>query len=469
MIFRAFVVLFAVYAAHAGVLTEVRVFGNTHVRERFILDEMDLYQGKEADTAMVRRSVNGLMASGWFDTVYARTLPGDSGAMKVWVYVKELERRGFFPYGGSLNATMFGEDKYWISATPGVKQLYLFNRLQRLDLMITAPYAYAATVLWSATSFPSRTIKSGLNLNARTGPYKYSPYYAQNASVSAYVAKAVWETFQLRATFSYDLSKTWWINVDKWRDLDWHIFVLDPSMFAGASPWYPRTESVPSAAFSATLDRRNHYLIPTRGFYLFAEAARFWVYNRSNDVGSPFNQASGIARAYATPFSRQTFAMQVRAIARQDFDNIALRHRLLFYDDGTQFRGFRYLYGTNVAFANIEYRYRLFEVDYSTMGLEEYFDKRTMRLINRVSYTAFAFAFIDNGMFWGYTYPQNRYLKFSDVSLANDLYTSTGIGASLVYPKLGYIGSMGITLYGRKPGLSDDYAAMLYGSLSTRF
>jgi hypothetical protein len=157
-------------------------------------------------------------------------------------------------------------------------------------------------------------------------------------------------------------------------------------------------------------------------------------------------------------------------IVRDRFDPVNLGHRMIFYDGGVHFRGFSSLAGENLVFADLEYRIRLFEMDFR-QGLEDLrLSGRAEKLVQKMNYFADAFVFLDNGVFFGNVILGDRkFIPFSSLSLDRDLFTSFGLGGRLVYPVLGYVASAGIALYQRKPGLDDAYKTMLFGTLSIPF
>ena len=289
--------------------------------------------------------------------------------------------------------------------------------------------------------------------------------------MSAYLSRRLLPGLSMTASLSNELLKTWRVDIERWKDLDWQILVTNPAAIQDTA-WhnFPREENAPSVALSLTLNKLNDACKPTGGMALFLEGRRYFIFNLNSDYRYDFNQATGAIRLYATPFSRQTVATHLKAIVRNDFDADHLTHRMISYNDGQQFRGFRWLAGTNLMFWNWEYRVHLFGFDMME-GLESFnLPERTKRLLKKLSYSAEAAVYVDNGVFFGRVYDGNwTDIAFKNIRLPRDLYTSTGIGGRLIYPKLGYVVSGGVTLYQHKEGLDPDFTNLFYGTVSAAF
>jgi outer membrane protein assembly factor BamA len=258
------------------------------------------------------------------------------------------------------------------------------------------------------------------------------------------------------------------VDVDKWNNLDWQILIPNPSDIAKSSRVYPRTEQAPSVALSLMLDRRDNAIDPHSGYALFLEGRRTFVNNLGTNYRFNFNQVTGEAWGYLSPFAGQTIANHAEAIVRDHFDPDNLGHRLISYND--QFRGFSSLFGTNLLFWNLEYRVHLFGIDMKDVMQDMPLSPKTQKLLNKFSYSAEALAFMDNGVFFGRVYdPLAHDIAFQDIRLSRDLYTSVGLGGRLIYPKLGYTISGGVVLYQHKEGLPSDCTSRIYGSVGVCF
>lgn len=451
-------------------LEEVRVLGNRELPEALIVGTAGLSVGRDVDSAGLRRALGRLTGSGSFDTVFfSRQARQDT--LRLRIHVQEKKRDEVAVFGGGLATSMFGEDKFWFSLSPGYRRRFLLDRMNNLTLSVTLPYTYGLSAEYDALHFPFRTFRSGLLAAGREVPYCHSPYYSRTAFLQAFSEKEMAPRLFLRFSVSDEIGKTWRINTDDWSGLDWQIRI-DPDDIRDErySAFYPRRERVHSAAFSSRLDMRNSGLYPTSGFFAYGEGRRVWVRDLKEGSVYPYNQATGGIKAYL-PFSwHQTSAAHLSATVRDHFDVCRLAHRMMVYDDDVHFRGFSALAFTNLLYLNLEHRFRFFEFRYDDYRADINLPPKMEKLARRLDYLMEIFVYVDNGLVWGDIF-SDRYEKraFSDLRLKRDLYTGAGLGGRLAYPRLGYVASGGLTVYHRKEGLDNAYMPLIYTSLTGSF
>jgi hypothetical protein len=221
---------------------------------------------------------------------------------------------------------------------------------------------------------------------------------------------------------------------------------------------FPRTEEAASFALSTNLDLRNNSLYPSKGTHYLIEGRYFSISQPSKGYSCSFNQLTAAFKGYANPANRQIVALYLKAVVRDKrFDNINLQHRLLFHDETAYFLGFSGVRGTNIALANMEYRLRLFNIDMEELAPELNLSPLLLHHAKRLSYQGDVFAFLNNGAYFGRVYT-NTIKDVSFTELGNeDIFTSAGIGARLIYPKLGYVLTAALTFVAHKEGLEDDF------------
>ena len=455
-------------------VTEVRVHGNQSVSAKAVIRVSGLTPGVAPDKAAEHKAVRDLLSTGYFDTVYIKTERPDSATAVLHIVVRERGKHDFFIYGGTISRNMYGTEKYWLSAVPGYRRRFLFRRFQTFDFTMQFPYQYGLTASWQAAAFPARAFNTRITAGARSAPYQYSAYHMNSAYASLTVEREIWPRLYLGVSAAEDISRTWRIDTEKWGDLDWQAFTLDPSDFQDRSPgvsaYYPRTEHAPEFGCYLRFDRRDSPVYPTRGYYLYLKGSHHRIYKPEDDYLFTFNQAYGNARVYFSPRKRHVFAACASATSRDTFDPVGLGHRLISYDHDRHFRGFRYLFGTNIAFLDLEYRYKLLEVRFEDLELGIRLNPKMEKFMKRLSYIIDFFAYVDNGLFFGHVYSGEwERIPFVDLNPADDLYTAAGAGLRLVYPGLGYSGALGCTFAHRKPGLDKDYKTWFFATLTTSF
>jgi outer membrane protein assembly factor BamA len=452
-------------------LKEIHVHGNKNLKKEEIVNACGLKEGTQITPEKMAYAVKSLLYTGCFDTAYVKEVVLEDSTVALHFVVQEKDKSDLFIYGGTLGTSMFGEPKIWLSAMPGYKRRFLFHRMQTFRATVTLPYVYGVSCGWLSYGLPFKKSFAGFSLSARSSPYVNAKYLSNKMYTSIFLDREFFPSIYFRLSLSDEVGKIYRIDTDKWKRKRWHIIMTDPGNYRDTDYdiWYPRSEHVPSIGLSARLDKRNSFFYPTKGYFLFAEGRHYRIYNLNSDYRFSYNQATGLAQKYIAVNRKQTIASQFKFIARDRFDPFNLAHRLIAYNDDYHFRGFASLFGTNIAFVNLEYRFRLFEVKYKDLGLELNLDKRIEKLFNKLDYLADIFLFLDNGLFWGDVYfgGWDRITRDS-FGISEDLFTGMGLGARLVYPKLGYIASGGI-MYQRKINLHDDYKPLFYGSLSASF
>ncbi|MFH0921149.1 MAG: hypothetical protein V1913_12410 [Fibrobacterota bacterium] len=453
-------------------LSSVTVYGNALLGRDAILRLCGLNEGDSLRDDAVDRCVRYLQETGLFDSVAVKCVPAAEGGADLHVLVLEKSRGQFQFLGGTLATTLFGQNRYWFCVTPGYVRRYPAGRPDVLRFSVTLPYSYGVSADWIGQALPVHGYTTGLDLSAQYFPYQYSRYLARSFYGAAYLERRLLPGLSVRASLADELSKTWRVDVNKWKALDWQVLITDPGAIQDNrySQVYPREENAPSVAFSGLLDKRDHPYTPSRGMTFFLEGRRYFILNLKNSSRFNFNQATGSVRFYVSTFARQTVATHLKAVVRDHFDPDRLAHRLIFYNDGQHFRGFQSLAGTNLLLWNWEYRVHLFGFD-MLEGLEDLnLPLKTRRMLDKLSYSAEAVAYVDNGVFFGRVYNGTEAdIVFRDIRLPRDLYTSVGFGGRLIYPKLGYVASAGITLFQHKEGLDDDFTSRVYGTLSAAF
>lgn len=474
ILFSFFVVLFLSGSVFPRTLRTILVHDNRLLSATRIIELCRLVPGMPVDSSHVHSAYHLLMRSGCFDTAMAQMVPVNDTVADIHIFVRELDKSRFSFYGASASLTMYGEDKLWFTLTPGYERRFLGGKPQSLLVTLTFPYSYGLYAGWNAVGCPTDLLNCGASVQARSTPYQLSRYYANDFNFNGFLERLLTSRLSLKLSAGYELSKTWRVDPEKWKQLDWQIVVWDPDEIRSEafSAYYPRSEQVPSLALSLNYDKRDHSLYPTRGYCLFSEARRFWVQNLDRHLNSPYNQATFSAKGYLSPCHGQTLASHLKFIVRDDFDANQLLHRLVFYDDGLYFRGFNNLAGENLAFLNLEYRIRLFEMRFEDYAQELNLPAKSEKLLRKASYFADAFVFADNGLYFGRAWTGKsewEWIPIQSVSLSQDLFSSVGVGGKIVYPRLGYVASAGITLYQRKQGLEEAYFSRLFGNVSMAF
>ncbi|OGS35606.1 MAG: hypothetical protein A2293_01800 [Elusimicrobia bacterium RIFOXYB2_FULL_49_7] len=465
-------IICAVFSLQAAVLQNIRLLGKTELPEATILEMAGLTPGASIDSVSLNQARDRLYATGCFDTLFFLTALNDD-SVSVSLIVREKEKNEAFIYGGAFSLTMMGESKFWIAISPGITRRFLFHQPHSARVTVTFPYLYAVSGEYTAIGFPGSGFRSGISGSLRVQPNYTSPYYAHQALGEIYSEKELFPRLALRLSYNHEITKTWRIDMEAWKRLDWQIIIPNPSDIRDTSRLfvsYPRREQVPSVALSARYDRRNSMFYPVKGYSCFLEGRRYWVENLKNGECYPFNQLFASFKYYYPLTGRQTLASNLSFTARNRFDADKLFHRMIFYNDDIHFRGFRALAASNLLFWNVEHRFRLFEFTYDDLPPEYRFSGQAEKMARRMNYLAEAFLFADNGVLWGeVSEGEFNRRTFTEINVSRDLFTAAGLGIRVVYPKISYIAAGGFSLFHRKQNLPEDHAPMVYTALTSSF
>jgi len=467
-----FLILILVLSSWSQKLSAIYVHGNINLSKEMIVRLSGLSYSAPLDSNSLQEAFRYLMKSDCFDTVMVQKAVLTDTTAAAHIFVRENRKDKLGIYGGTLSLTMYGRDKLWFAVTPGYERRFISGKPQSIIVTATFPYAYGLYAGWNIVSFPLPGFNCGLNIEGHSTPYQYSRYYTNTATTSAYIERLMSSRLSAKLSGDLELSKTWLIDAEHWKSLSWQIATIDPGEIQDNNykGIYPRMERVPSFALSMFYDHRDNAFYPSKGYALFAEARHVNINNDDENYHFQYNQATGSARLYINPTKKQVIASYFKFIVRDDFDAIRLGHRMLFYNEGEQFRGFNSIAGENLSFLDIEYRFRLFEMDVEKGLADINISPKLRKLIRKMNYFAEGFVFVDNGLFFGNVYiDKPAFVPFSAVSLSKDLFTSFGLGGRVIYPEMGYIASAGITAYQHKADLDDGYRTRFFGTLSIPF
>ncbi|MBL8028945.1 MAG: hypothetical protein JNL74_21155 [Fibrobacteres bacterium] len=420
------------------------------------------------DSSSLAAIQSALLRTGAFDTVVARTTPDGMGGKTLSFFFNE--RRKYQPGfdGASAGLSMFGETQLWGSISPAVEIRDVCGRPQALSLVVSLPFMYGATLHWREYGLPFRTMTTGIVATARSAPYINSRYYSKSATGTLYIDNYFTPRLSARFSGTDEIARTWKIR-HNWESGRNAVLTMEPEKIADQSTTiYPKTEEALSWAIAFNLDLRDNSLYTTKGTQTYIEGRQYFISRRGEDSTYKFNQLTASFKAYANPFDRQVAALHLKAIVRDKFDNINLSHRLLFHDESVYFMGFSGIGGTNIVFANFEYRFRLFRVDMEAMAPELNLSPLLMRHIKKLSYQGDLFVFSNNVAYFGRVLPNEvagviKNVPFTELG-SDDLFNSAGLGARLIYPKLGHVLTAAI-MWGRP----EKYSTRLYASASLSF
>jgi len=443
------IILFCLFAIDGKPLHSIEVDGPLQLDKSAVIDLAGLRVGMDVDSNVILDATHRLKRTRLFDSINIQPLQ-DSGGVSVHLVVRERPKRQFLFYGCALGTSLLGESRYWVAVNPGYVFRNLFRAPTALTFSMTAPYVWMGSASLEWFGCPLNPFSMGLTVSGRSIPYTTTPYFVNASEALLYLDYPFNRYLTARLSGQTEYSKTWKMDGSAWKSGSWQFITLNPDEFSDVrySEIYPRTEVVPSLSLSLSYDALDNTIDPKKGYALFAEARHIQVTRLSKPFEYDYNQATIAAKGYLSLGERNVLVGHAKTIVRDRFDNKMLAHRLVFYDDGSQFRGFSSLAGTNIAFVNLEYRFRLFE-----MRAQDYLDllglpKERIHYARMLSYFADAIAFFDQGLFFGRVYSgEVRDVDPFHFSYDRDVFKSFGIGARAIYPSLGYTLTVGLNLW----------------------
>jgi len=441
-----------------AVYSEIKFHGLVNVDKSALLRFFGTDSSLTADSCELASIKTAIIRTGAFDTVVMRAIPTGNGKNELHFFLQERKKVELGLKGAYAGLSMFGETQLWASISPGLEIRHMFGRPQSLSMSISFPFLYGATLHWREYGLPYRTMSTGFITSAYSTPSINAPYYQRSGSGTFYFDNYFTPRFSARISGTKDISRTWKI-VNSWEADRMAVLAMDPERISNKnSTIFPRTEEAASWAVSANLDLRDNFVYPSTGTHSFVEGRHYSINQRAKDYTCNFNQITASFKGYANPSGRQIAALHLKTVIRDKrFDNVNLQHRMLFHDETVYFYGFSGIAGTNIIIANLEYRLRIFKVDMETLIPELNLSPALTRHAKKLSYQGDLFAFLNNGAYFGRVITN----KIEDVSLTElsrkDLFTSTGIGARLIYPKLGYVLTAALTFVAHKEGFDDDF------------
>lgn len=441
----------------------LQITGNTILSIEQISDLAKPEIDNHLDSLGIQRMLLQLDRTDLFDALSAhQDSTGD-----VVLSVREKRRHSLLAPGAGIHGRMFAEGKLWFYLRPGFAKRFISDRPHTLNMWWTFPYQYGLLAEWKAHSLPRPGYASGLCVGAITYPHLYARYHSSKTFGCFDMQRRIGSRYAVGINFAMEGASTYLIDVKAWKKLDQQIVLFHPYELRDTSAGYHlENELAPSVALRAGYDRRNASWDPTRGMWALAEVRHSWISSREIDYRFNLTEIDMRLRSYSSMGKSWVGVVQAKTLIRTEFDNQHLRHRLIYHDYDEHFRGYRLLCGQNLAFVNLEERYRLLRIERLGISLPWKFHRLDPKLVGSLYLLGFA----DAGLMWGHTYLGQWEQVGLNTTLAKDrTLGSLGLGLRLVLEKFGQVATAGLIPFHWGMALPDEHRTVWYASLSFTF